>query len=105
MKGECNGDGWSWSAERTGYAFSRGVGERLDTLPEGKPAVHTGNAGTRGGGESGGDGGACSSWGGGETACRSAMHVLVRFNRVTAPTARTIAARELRREPGERWIR
>lgn len=97
--------------------FSSGVGERLETLPE-ILSLYTGteNAGTRGGGESGGGGIACSRAGGGEGGSLEVRSgVMIAEERLffeadpLVPTARAIAARvaelELLLEPGERCIR
>lgn len=99
-----------------GKEFSGGVGDLLDTLPECRLSEYggTGNACTKGGGESGAGGMACSSAGGGEGVSDEWRSEEINEDAVRlifvpeplVPTARAIAARvaelELRREPGER---
>lgn len=99
-----------------GKEFSGGVGDLLDTLPEWRLSEYdgTGKACTKGGGESGAGGIACSSAGGGEEVSDELRSEEINDGAVRlffvpeplVPTARAIAARvaelELRREPGER---
>ena len=95
--------------------LSGGVGDLLETLPECMLSEYDGgtNACTKGGGESGAGGMACSSAGGGEGVLDELRSEIIDVEvrlflepELVVPTARAIAARvaelELRREPGER---
>lgn len=99
-----------------GKELSGGVGDLLETLPECKLSEYDGTekACTKGGGESGAGGIACSRAGGGEGVSDELRSEEIIEDEVRLffepeplmPTARAIAARvaelELRREPGER---
>lgn len=97
-----------------GYVFSKGVGDRLDTLLDCMVSGYMGYAGTSAGGESGGGGMACSSGGGVvRPSCEERSDMVrspvERLPLGAAPTARAIAARvaelELLLDPGDKWIR